>query len=169
LAAADWCSGLLDQDPARLLAAVGYHRVADRQPDLGNALEDLALVQAASGDLDAARASFGEALAVCAELGADWDARRAAARLRPWGVRAGSRAPHVRPSFGWEALTATERRVADLVAEGLSNPDIATRLLLSRRTVETHVSHILTKLQVRSRREVAAAADTGPGRPDRRG
>ncbi|MEU9343239.1 AAA family ATPase [Streptomyces sp. NPDC048278] len=171
LAAADWCAGLLDQDPARLLAAVGYHRGAGRQPDLGNALEDLAVVQAASGELDAARASFGEALAVCAELGADWDARRAAARLRPWGVRAGSRAPHVRPSFGWEALTATERRVADLVAEGLSNPDIATRLLLSRRTVETHVSHILTKLQVRSRREVGAAADpgSGPGRAEARG
>ncbi|MFK0157002.1 ATP-binding protein [Streptomyces sp. NPDC090493] len=169
LAAADWCAGLLDLDPARLIAAVGYHRGAGRQPDLGNALEDLAVVQAASGDLDAARASFGEALAVCAELGADWDARRAAARLRPWGVRAGSRAPHVRPSFGWEALTATERRVADLVAEGLSNPDIATRLLLSRRTVETHVSHILTKLQVRSRREVGAAADPGPGRAEARG
>ncbi|MGY5121440.1 helix-turn-helix domain-containing protein, partial [Streptomyces sp. 900105755] len=85
------------------------------------------------------------------------------------GVRAGSRAPHVRPSFGREALTATERRVADLVAEGLSNPDIAARLLLSRRTVETHVSHILTKLQVRSRREVGAAADSGPDGPDGRG
>ncbi|MFF4899706.1 ATP-binding protein [Streptomyces sp. NPDC001068] len=161
-AAADWCSGLLDQDPAPLLTAVGYHRTADRQPDLANALEDLAVVRAGAGDLDAARAAFGEALAVCAELGADSDARRAAARLRPWGVRAGSRAAHVRPAFGREALTATERRVADLVAEGLSNPDIATRLLLSRRTVETHVSHILTKLQVRSRREVAAAPPSAP-------
>lgn len=160
-AAADWCCGLLDQDQDRLLGAVDYHRTADRSPDLGNALEDLALVRAASGDLDAARASFGEALAVWAELGADWDVRRAAARLRPWGLRAGSRGTHMRPSSGWEALTATERRVADLVAQGLSNPDIAARLLLSRRTVETHVSHILTKLQVRSRREVSAAADQG--------
>ncbi|MFG2940424.1 ATP-binding protein [Streptomyces sp. NPDC048282] len=168
-AAADWCAGLLDQDPVRLRAAVGYHRAADRQPDLGNVLEDLAVVQAATGDLDAARVSFGESLAVRAELGADWDARRAAARLRPWGVRAGSRAPHARPSFGWDALTATERRVADLVAQGLSNPDIATRLLLSRRTVETHVSHILTKLQVRSRREVGTTARADSGGPGRRG
>lgn len=160
-AAADWCSGLLEQDPAQLLVAVDYHRTADRSPDLGNALEDLALVQAASGDLDAARVSFGEALAVWAELGADWDVRRAAARLRPWGLRVGSRGTHMRPSSGWEALTATERRVADLVAEGLSNPDIAARLLLSRRTVETHVSHILTKLQVRSRREVGGVTDRG--------
>lgn len=165
-AAADWCAGLLGQDPAPLLAAVDYHRAADRPPDLGPVLEDLALVQAVTGDLDAARAAFGEALAVSAELGASWDARRAAARLHPWGLRPGSRGPQGRPTTGWEALTATERHVAGLVAEGLSNPDIAARLLLSRRTVETHVSHILTKLQVRSRREVAAVdapSATTPG------
>jgi DNA-binding NarL/FixJ family response regulator len=56
---------------------------------------------------------------------------------------------------GWEALTATEQRVAALVADGLSNPDIATVLFLSRRTVQTHVSHIIAKLGVRSRVEVA--------------
>ncbi|MER5530367.1 AAA family ATPase [Streptomyces sp. NPDC002677] len=169
LAAADWCFGLLDQDQARLLVAIDYHRTADRSPDLGNALEDLAAVQAASGDLDAARASFDEALAVWVELGADWDVRRAAARLRPLGLRSGSRGAHPRPSSGWEALTATERHVAGLVAQGLSNPDIAARLLLSRRTVETHVSHILTKLQVRSRREVGAVAGSGSGTPGHRG
>ncbi|MGW3290829.1 ATP-binding protein [Streptomyces sp. NPDC001002] len=157
LAAADWCAGLLHQDADRLRAAIDYHRTTDRLPDLGNALEDLALVQAESGDLDAARASFREALAVCAEPGADWDVQRATARLRPWGLRPGSRGS-MRPSSGWEALTATERRVAALVAQGLSNPDIAGQLLLSRRTVETHVSHILTKLQVRSRHEVGAVA-----------
>ncbi|NUQ97014.1 MAG: AAA family ATPase [Streptomyces sp.] len=156
-AAADWCSGLLDQDPVRLLAVVDHHRAADRLPDLGAALEDLALVQAASGDLDTARVSFGEALAVSGELGASWDARRAADRLRPLGLHVGGRGPHARPTSGWKALTATERRVADLVAQGMSNPDIAARLLLSRRTVETHVSHILSKLQVRSRREVVVA------------
>ncbi|MFE9453541.1 ATP-binding protein [Streptomyces sp. NPDC006739] len=159
-AAADWCSGLLDQNPVRLMAVVDYHRTADRLPDLGAALEDLALVQAASGELDTARASFGEAVAISTELGASWDARRAAARLRPWGLRADGRGLQARPASSWEALTVTERRVADLVAQGLSNPDIAARLLLSRRTVETHVSHILSKLQVRSRREVVAPLTT---------
>jgi DNA-binding CsgD family transcriptional regulator len=60
-----------------------------------------------------------------------------------------------RPATGWEALTPTERTVAGLVAQGLSNPDIAGRLHISRRTVETHVAHVLTKLSARSRVEVA--------------
>ena len=53
------------------------------------------------------------------------------------------------------ALTGAELKVAVLVADGLSNPDIATRLFLSRRTVQTHVSHIPTKLGAQSRVEIA--------------
>lgn len=52
---------------------------------------------------------------------------------------------------GQDPLTARERQVADLVAQGLTNQEIATRLFLSRRTVESHVAHIFTKLEVRSR------------------
>ena len=55
------------------------------------------------------------------------------------------------------SLTTTERRVADLVASGLSNPVIAERMFLSRRTIQTHVSHILTKTGLSSRIELAAA------------
>ena len=56
-----------------------------------------------------------------------------------------------RPSSGWDALTPTERRVVDLVATGLTNPQIAERLLMSRATVKTHVSHCLTKLDMTNR------------------
>jgi len=56
---------------------------------------------------------------------------------------------------GWESLTDTELKVAALVVEGLSNPEIAARLVLSRRTVTTHVSHILKKLDVATRTEIA--------------
>jgi len=88
-------------------------------------------------------------------LEAAWDLRRAGARLRSYGLRRRRYQVGRRPATGWEALTPTERTVAGLVAQGLSNPDIAARLHISRRTVETHVAHLLTKLDARSRVEVA--------------
>ena len=68
----------------------------------------------------------------------------------------------MRPTSGWFALTPTERRIAYLVADGLSNPDIAAERFLSRRTVQSHVSHILTKLDARSRAEIAEEAARHP-------
>jgi DNA-binding CsgD family transcriptional regulator len=91
-------------------------------------------------------------------LGAAWDVRRADSRLRPLGIRRGSRGPRRRPATGWHALTPTELRVAHLVAEGRSNPDIAAELALSRRTVQSHVSHILAKLGGHSRVDIAREA-----------
>jgi DNA-binding NarL/FixJ family response regulator len=63
-----------------------------------------------------------------------------------------------RPAVGWASLTPAEAQVAELVQAGPSNPDIAAELFLSRHTVESHVSRILTELGAKSRREVAAAA-----------
>lgn len=51
-----------------------------------------------------------------------------------------------RPTSGWESLTTAERRVAELVAEGLSNPDIAEKLFLSRNTVKAHLRRVYLKL-----------------------
>lgn len=56
-----------------------------------------------------------------------------------------------RPTSGWESLTPTETDVVRLVAEGLANRDIAARLLISHRTVQTHLTHVYNKLGVTSR------------------
>jgi DNA-binding CsgD family transcriptional regulator len=56
-----------------------------------------------------------------------------------------------RPTSGWESLTPTERDVVRLVSEGLPNKDIATRLFISPRTVQTHLTHVYTKLGLASR------------------
>jgi DNA-binding CsgD family transcriptional regulator len=154
-----WCRGLVESDPAPVVVAADYFRGVDRPPALAHALEDAAVLHAFAGHREAARAVAAEAMAIYSDLGARWDSRRAVARLDRHGVRTRARAPR-RPVSGWGALTATELRVTELVAQGLSNPDIAERLVLSRRTVETHVSHILAKLRASSRGEIAASART---------
>jgi DNA-binding CsgD family transcriptional regulator len=65
-----------------------------------------------------------------------------------------------RPSTGWPSLTPTEREVVALAVEGLTNPEIASRLYMSRGTVKTHLAHVYTKLSVSNRTELAALAAT---------
>ncbi|MFG2525131.1 response regulator transcription factor [Streptomyces sp. NPDC048527] len=83
---------------------------------------------------------------------------------QPYGVRLGVRGAPQRPKSSRQALSAAEGHIAEFVGQGLPNPDIdiAGQLMLSRRTVGTHVSHIFAKLQVRSRREVAERARVEP-------
>jgi adenylate cyclase len=72
-------------------------------------------------------------------------------------TRRGRQLKGFHPVFGSDSLTPTEHDVALLVAEGLSNRDIADRLIMSRYTVDTHLRHVFAKLGVRSRAAVAAA------------
>jgi DNA-binding CsgD family transcriptional regulator len=63
-----------------------------------------------------------------------------------------------RPALGWASLTPTEVTMASAIAEGLSNPQIAARMFISRRTVTTHLTSIFRKLGISSRAELAAIA-----------
>jgi len=149
------CEGLFGDDPALMRAAVAHYRAVGPAVDLAGALEDLALVLAGR-DTAACRAALNEAVELYAGFGATWDIRRIDARLRRRGIRRGvpgARTP--RAVSGWPALTDTERRVALLIAEGRSTPDIASTMFLSRRTVQTHVSRVLAKLELHSRVEIA--------------
>ena len=96
----------------------------------------------------AARQAFEQAVEVYEFLGAEADLNRVQAEFRAHGIRRGPHSKHRRAVSGWDSLTDTELKVAAFVEEGLSNPEIAARLMLSRRTVATHVSHILKKLDV---------------------
>jgi predicted ATPase/DNA-binding CsgD family transcriptional regulator/class 3 adenylate cyclase len=69
-----------------------------------------------------------------------------------------TRGARSRPSTGWASLTPTELDVVRLVAEGLTNPEIGSRLFISRATVKTHLSHVYAKLDVANRTELAALA-----------
>jgi DNA-binding CsgD family transcriptional regulator len=96
------------------------------------------------------------AWSVFEDLGAHRDADAAAALLRDLGVKAATAGPR---NIG--RLTRREQEVLALLGEGLSNPQIAERLFLSRKTVEHHVARILSKLGLRGRAEAAAVAARG--------
>ena len=67
-----------------------------------------------------------------------------------------------RPTSGWASLTPTEHDVVQLVSEGMANKDIATRLFISPRTVETHLTHVYAKLGLTSRVQLAHEAGRHP-------
>ena len=101
--------------------------------------------------------AVGEALRIVDGLGAVGTARRLRAELRDRGAKV-PRGPRPSTAADPTGLTARQREVLTLLAEGLSNADIAARLTLSGKTVDHHVSAVLGKLGVPSRGQAAAAA-----------
>jgi len=150
-----YCRGLLDHDASRLMAAAERYDDAGRPLLSAKALEAAAERFVDAGDRGQAREAFTRAVEVYTSLGAAADVARVQATFRAHGIRRGPHAKHRQARSGWDSLTATEIKIAAFVEEGLSNPEIAAKLLLSRRTVGTHVSHILKKLDVHSRTDIA--------------
>jgi DNA-binding CsgD family transcriptional regulator len=148
--------GLLDSNNVDLQEAVDLFERTPRRLELAAAVEDLAHGLVAS-DRESAIEVLGRGLALYTELGASWDARRVRSRLRDLGVR--RRLVTAEPEQqGWPALTAAEKAVAQLVAEGLTNREVAERLFVSPHTVNSHLRHVFTKLRINSRVELARLA-----------
>jgi DNA-binding CsgD family transcriptional regulator len=148
------CRGAVDDDPDILLAAVASYRSADLAPEFAACCEEAATVLIRHGRRDEAISVLEEALAIDHRLGAGPRTARHEKALLQLGVRKATR--HRRPSFGWDALTETEISVSRLASEGLTNPEIGARLRISRRTAETHLSHVFTKLGLTGRTQLAA-------------
>jgi DNA-binding CsgD family transcriptional regulator len=150
------------QDDAGLLVRVG---VEHPQPWARvRAVEDAGCALARRHDSEAT-AALRSALAGYERFGARTDADRVRSRLRALGVRTRHWTRRSRPDSGWAGLTETEFRVAHIVAEGATNAEAASRLFLSRHTVDFHLRQIFRKLQIRSRVELArlvAAAGEAP-------
>jgi DNA-binding CsgD family transcriptional regulator len=79
------------------------------------------------------------------------------ADLRAEGLSMRPRRTPPRPAIGWGSLTVTERAVVEHVGEGLTNSEIAERLFVSRRTVESHLGRVYPKLGLQSRPQLVAA------------
>jgi DNA-binding CsgD family transcriptional regulator len=161
--AAAHASGVLHHDPAQLSKAVDLLGRGSRPLALAAALEDLGVVALDSGATNQAVAVFGRALSLLADAGAAWDAARLRGRLRALGVRRRLVAPP-RPGHGWAALTDSELAVARLVAQGLTNREVAARLFVSHHTVNGHLRSVFTKLGINSRAELTRFVTLYDGR-----
>ncbi|MEY8041315.1 LuxR C-terminal-related transcriptional regulator [Saccharopolyspora cebuensis] len=150
-----YCQGLLDGDADALLAIAGEFAGTVSPMFAARATEDAAMVLAASGRSARARTTYQAAIDAYRALSATHAIRRAEAEMRSFGLRRGSTEPRRRPKHGWDALTAAEYRVVELVAQGLTNREVAERLVVSVRTVDSHVSRALAKLGYSSRVEIA--------------
>ena len=131
-----------------------------RPYEIARVTELLGCALGAAGDRATATARLDEALAGYRRLGATHDTARCQQRLRELGLA--KPAGRGRRGYGDE-LSPRERQVADLVARGATNHDIAEALFLSPRTVEQHVARMLRKLGV-GRADVGAALRERAGR-----
>jgi DNA-binding NarL/FixJ family response regulator len=136
---------------------VAASRADGQRYPLAQALLGLAEAQAA--DRPAAAETLGETAAIATALGAAQLLAAADTLARRLGVRPPGPARAAVPApAGIEILTAREREVLRLVAEGQSNSRIAARLYISPKTASVHVSRIIAKLEVSNRVEAAAVA-----------
>jgi DNA-binding NarL/FixJ family response regulator len=115
------------------------------------ALVDLGAALRRANHRDAARDPLRRALALAERGGMRLLARRAHQELAATGAR-----PRRAALTGIDSLTSAEHRVATLAAQGLSNREIAQQLYVTRRTVETHLTHVFSKLGVAARADLAA-------------
>ncbi len=154
-AAAAHVQGLVEQDLAALESAGQRYSTP-----LGRAwaAEDAGVALAQRGDLAGAVARLHDAYDRYRQLGATDNMARVRSRLRATGVRLQPGRRSGRPAFGWDSLTETERRIAHLVAEGLTNRQIASKMFLSSHTVAFHLRRIFCKLDVVSRVQLASLA-----------
>ena len=136
-----------------LESAAGQHETVGDAFGRARALLALGVVRRRERQKRAARDAIGAALGEFERLGAATWVEKARAELGRIGGRTRE-----------EGLTAAQRRVATLVAEGRTNREVAAALLLGERTVETHLSQVYAKLGVRSRAELARRF-----RPDEQG
>lgn len=156
------CTGSLEVEQVAVACARAAQSIGDVITEAA-AWEEAACAAAVTGDRSAAKEHARRALLLTQNMGATALSSRIATRLRALGLRLDPSTMRERPHTGWDSLTRTEVTIAEMVATGLNGTEIAERLFISQRTVQTHVSHVLTKMGLRTRVELAALV-AGRGR-----
>jgi DNA-binding CsgD family transcriptional regulator len=116
------------------------------------------LLLARSGDEDEAARVFDEALRRYASMGAGRDVARMRRRLRKLGIRRRHWSTGKRPATGWVSVTDTELATSRLVAQGMTNEQIAVQLFISTHAVAFHLRQVSRKIGITSRVELTRIA-----------
>jgi DNA-binding NarL/FixJ family response regulator/predicted transcriptional regulator len=156
-AAALRARGLAEQDPDRLVAAAEAYLQTHNLPEIVAACEDATTRLLDSGREEEAAKLLKNAATIHLRTNATHRLARVEALLREAGVHL-ERPRRAPATHGWEALSQRELEIVGLVTEGLSNPQIAAQLFISRRTVETHLSNVYRKLDLTNRTQLATVA-----------
>ncbi|HEY3946034.1 MAG TPA: AAA family ATPase [Solirubrobacteraceae bacterium] len=149
--------GLIDGDADKLSAAVSLFERSPQSLARAAAWEDLGLAHQRQGIGESGIEALTQALVLFARAGATRDAARLRSRLRELGIRRRV-ATEGKPVTGWAAMTKSELAVAELVASGLTNREVAERLYVSPHTVNTHLRQVFAKLGVKSRVDLTRLA-----------
>lgn len=152
-----WVEALLADDPAPLLIAAELLGDLDHPFEAAQARLQAAGILVDSGRRQEAAPCLREALACLEALQAQPGADCAREQLQVIDGAPERRTRKRRAVSGWDALTPTEYEIVEEVCEGRSNPEVAERLGISRRTVEAHLRSIYAKLDVSSRLNLAVA------------
>ena len=153
------CEALLRGDATMSMSAADAFWTGGRPLDAAACLVDGGRLLRGT-DRGQSRTLLAQAAAIYDACGAHRAAEEARGRVGPGR-------PPARVLSGWDALTPSERSVALLVAEGLTNPQIASELSVSRHTVGTHLRRVFAKLGVSTRAAVASAVAKGVDSPAR--
>lgn len=156
-AALGWVDGLLGEDPRHVAESAAAYSDLGRWPEAGSCAHSGARLALRVGDDALCRQLASSAFAAYDRLGAAGHHARLRAELRDRGMRLQPRRSPSRPSFGWDSLTPSERAIVELVGDGCSNGEIAARMFVGRRTVESHLARVYAKLDVRGRAHLIAA------------
>jgi DNA-binding CsgD family transcriptional regulator len=150
-------SGLLEGDADKLSEAVDLFEQSPQSLARAAAWEDLGLAHQRHGTREQEIDALTHALVLFARTGATQDAARLRSRLRELGIRRRVAAEE-KPAIGWAAMTKSELAVAQLVAGGLTNREVAERLYISPHTVNTHLRQVFAKLGIKSRVDLTRLA-----------
>jgi DNA-binding CsgD family transcriptional regulator len=153
-AVAGYARGILERDSSALVAAAGLLESSSRPLLYAAAAEDAGAELARIGRGDEALDQLNAAFDTYMQHEALADARRVGRELRRFGVERRI-VSQQRAKTGWDSLTDAELKVVNLVAEGATNRDVATRLHVSLHTVKTHIHNAFAKLGISSRAQLA--------------